>query len=196
MFGGKLMDNFMDKLAHKLSSSEIIRANTSAEAKEMGRMKEQIEEYELLMQQMRQIHLRNVELLERMGKTTEKNEAILTEIETLTSDSIAKIEEISKNKDNSEVVQEKLDALKEVATTNLASIMDMIHSEDIKVYRNIQAIVSDGFEGQQKDTAEQSKVFEKKVKGLKPLIVVTIIFSILNFLGIAAYVLIEVFHIL
>jgi len=187
MFGGKVMDNFMDKLAHKLSSSEIIRANTSAEAKEMGKMKAQIEEYELLMQQMRQIHLRNVELLEKMGKSTEKIETILTEVETLTSDSIAKIDELNKNDGNSNTVQDKLDVLKETATANLTSIMEMIHSEDVKVYRNVQAIVNDGFESQQKDMAERNTKVIKKIKGVKPLVIVTMVFTILGFLLLAGF---------
>ena len=40
MFGGRLMDTFMDKLAQKLTAQEMIKANMAADAEEMNRLKE------------------------------------------------------------------------------------------------------------------------------------------------------------
>ena len=38
------MDNFMDKLAQKVTAQEIIRANTTAEIQELGEVKTQVQE--------------------------------------------------------------------------------------------------------------------------------------------------------
>ena len=59
MFGGKLMDTFMDKLASKINAQEMIRANSSAEAKENERLSQEVEEYRQCLQEMRQISLQN-----------------------------------------------------------------------------------------------------------------------------------------
>ena len=48
------MDTFMDKLAQRLNAQEMIKANTSAEAKETTRLKEQNAMYEALMQKVQE----------------------------------------------------------------------------------------------------------------------------------------------
>ena len=60
------MDNFMDKLAKRFNSGEIMRANAAAEAREMKRAKEQAAEYERMMQEMRRLNLKNVEVTEQV----------------------------------------------------------------------------------------------------------------------------------
>ena len=53
------MDTFMDKLASKINAQEMIRANSSAEAKENERLSQEVEEYRQCLQEMRQISLQN-----------------------------------------------------------------------------------------------------------------------------------------
>lgn len=60
------MDNFMDKLAKRFNAGEIIKANAQAEAREMKRMQEQAVQYEKLMQEMRRLNLKNVEVTEQV----------------------------------------------------------------------------------------------------------------------------------
>lgn len=52
MFGGKKMDTFMEKLAHRLTAQEMIRANTAAEAEEVNHLKEQVRDYHECLAQM------------------------------------------------------------------------------------------------------------------------------------------------
>lgn len=60
------MDNFMDKLAKRFNAGEIIKANAQAEAREMRIMQERSAEYERMMQEMRRLNLKNVELTEQV----------------------------------------------------------------------------------------------------------------------------------
>lgn len=49
------MDMFMDKLAQKLTAQEIIKANTTAEAEELSRLRNQIEEYDRCLARLQQL---------------------------------------------------------------------------------------------------------------------------------------------
>lgn len=60
------MDNFMDKLAKRFNAGEIIKANAQAEARDMKRMQERTAEYERMMQEMRRLNLKNVEVTEQV----------------------------------------------------------------------------------------------------------------------------------
>lgn len=60
------MDNFMDKLAKRFNAGEIIKANAQAEARDMKRMQERTAEYERMMQEMRRLNLKNVEMSEQV----------------------------------------------------------------------------------------------------------------------------------
>lgn len=60
------MDNFMDKLAKRFNAGEMIKANAQAEAREMRIMQERAAEYERMMQEMRRLNLKNVELTEQV----------------------------------------------------------------------------------------------------------------------------------
>lgn len=60
------MDNFMDKLARRFNAGEMIKANAQAEARDLKRAKERAAEYERLMQEMRRLNLKNVEVTEQV----------------------------------------------------------------------------------------------------------------------------------
>lgn len=70
MVGGKIMDSFVDKIAQKFNGNgqDVIRANAEAEAAEMKRVKiqaermqKQLEQYDICIQEMRQLNLKNEE---------------------------------------------------------------------------------------------------------------------------------------
>lgn len=175
------MDNFIDKIAQKLGSGELISANASAEAKEMRRMKEKLEEYETLVQQMRQVHLKNVELLGRMQTTVDALEqfedAGLEEDNELNGYTAEDLEELKK----------KLDAAKEAIDNSNHSLADLIHTEDVKVFRNVEAVVVEGFEKQEKKMFEENVSVKKKMRGVKPLAITTLVLVALQFLGMATW---------
>ena len=55
------MDTFIDKLAQKSKANEMINANSEAEARENQRRAEQLAGYEQLLEDMKQINLKNLE---------------------------------------------------------------------------------------------------------------------------------------
>lgn len=62
------MDNFMDKLSKRFNAGEIIQANGEAEAKEMQRMRQQMSEYEKVIQEVRRLNLKTAEMSEQVSQ--------------------------------------------------------------------------------------------------------------------------------
>lgn len=79
------MDTFMDKFAQRKKAQGMIDANAAADAAKMEKLKNQVSEYELLLQEMRKVNLRTVENAGQMRKAIqtgiEKLEAFQTENE-------------------------------------------------------------------------------------------------------------------
>lgn len=165
------MDTFMDKLAQKLTAQEMIKANTAADAEEMKKLKNQVEEYEDILNRMRN-------LIEDSAAKLEKAKVDGSEINRLVEAGIAKIsqmeldsleiDELSENLDKmTETLQAKLDGINENAGhlelalgEKLDSANENIHKECVKVYRNVQAVVVE-------ENAKQSENVAAAVNGLK-----------------------------
>ena len=82
MLGGKIVDNFMDKLAEKIGAQEIIRANAQAEAMEAERTKQEAEQFKLQLEELRQNekeHRAAIEDARTSIQETGKTVAALTE---------------------------------------------------------------------------------------------------------------------
>lgn len=62
------MDNFMDKLAKRFNAGELIAANGEAEARENQRLKEQTQEYDKIMQEIRRLNLKTIEISEQVSQ--------------------------------------------------------------------------------------------------------------------------------
>ncbi len=97
------MDNFMDKVTEKLNSQEIIRANAAADAaalenleKQLALFKDQMEKYDVCLQEMRKLNLKNIEsaqgVQELAVKANEKLGQSLGEVEAA---SVSRIKETS-----------------------------------------------------------------------------------------------------
>lgn len=62
------MDSFVDKLAQRFNAGEIIKANGEAEALETSRLKAQADEYDKIIQEVRRLNLKTVELSEQVSQ--------------------------------------------------------------------------------------------------------------------------------
>ena len=62
------MDNFMDKLAKRFNAGELIQANGEAEARENQRLKEQMDEYDKVIQEIRRLNLKTIEVSEQVSQ--------------------------------------------------------------------------------------------------------------------------------
>ena len=56
-----VMDNFMSKLSQKINAQDSIKANFMADMAEKEHMKKQIQEYDAILQSMRNLYLKKEE---------------------------------------------------------------------------------------------------------------------------------------
>lgn len=168
------MDNFMDKIAQKLSAQEAIRANAAADAAQMEKLESQVAEYDACMKEMRKLNLKNAEneqklndLLVRTGRQiedslnnysrqleslTRKNAA---QIQKLTEEAFLKLQRTKSEEEKDEEVKQSIEELRKTAGSNMEKLQELfgnsdefVHKENVKVYRNVQAAVVEELEKQ------------------------------------------------
>ena len=191
-FGGRWMDNFMDKLAQRFNAQEIIKANSQAEAQENGRLREQLKAYDECLQEMRKLNLKNVEAAEQVRK-------LMAQMSELTGQAINAVQE------NQNAENEKLDTSLEEMKTLLAEmenklaenekqiaencekqaaantqLEEFMHKESVKVYRNVQAVLTDELKAQTKELEESFAQKQKGKTGLYILLVLTLLTGLGN----------------
>lgn len=208
------MDNFMDKLAQKLNAQEMIKANAAAEAAQMDKMQSQIAEYDEAFQEMRKLGLKQAEAADNLNQLIAESTQKLDE---LTKESLAKIEaiqlqdksdELEKKlqennavieqslKENSARTEEKFKELAETIQENKKEIEELlkkteeyVHTEDVKVYRNVEAVVVE-------QTAKQTETLVNAQSGMNKKMTAILVFSILSFAGIAVNVIFQILDLL
>lgn len=235
------MDNFMDKIAQKLSSQDMIRANAAADAAElqnletqMALFKEQMEKYDDCLQEMRKLNLKNIESAqgvqqladqanEKLGKTAEEVEAVSVSKIQQTSDlsiagikqtsdvsiagikqtsdvsiagihqtveeSLAKIAEIKKNADNLEEITETMTGLQHKLEESFKSMEDFLHTDNVKVYRNVQAAMIEELEKQTEEIKQIQEKAAKNNKVLLPFVIITMLIALADLIIAAARIL-------
>ena len=138
------MDIFIDKLAQKISASEMIKANTIAEAKEINSLKAKIEGYEDLLSEVRRLNLKNMESAEVLNEIIDGNTSFagkMSELIEKSEENIAKLEELA---NNANCESEEDDAVnKEYVKEVVDTAVDLIHQDEVRVYRNVQASVNE-----------------------------------------------------
>lgn len=143
------MDTFIDKLAHKLTAQEMIKANSAADAAELQRAKTQIAKYEELLRELREVGRLNAESAKQVRDLAAEGAARLEDtqkVSVLIDETIEKLQEFQNTQMDVAALEEKLEQLTE-----------HVHKENVKVYRNVQAVIVD----------ENAKVAESVDKGVK-----------------------------
>lgn len=151
------MDNFMDKLAQKFNAQEMIKANSQAEAAEMKKLQLQVAEYEKILQEMRKLNYKNAELSEKIdvlvgenaGKLQglqEDEQKLLSTLRDLTEEQTRnREEELARKAEEKQDVQQDTKAQTKDIIAQTQELMtrseDFVHKENVKVYRNVQAVI-------------------------------------------------------
>ena len=204
------MDNFMDKVAQKLNSQEIIRANAAADAaalenleKQLVLFKEQMDKYDDCLQEMRKLNLKNIEsaqgvqaLADKAGKKLaqtigeveaasvskikETSDLSIAGINQTLSESLAKIAEIKENSDSLDKMTENMSGLQSRLEELFRGLEDYTHSDNVKVYRNVQAAMIEELAKQTTTLKEEQEKSAKSNKTLLPMVVVTMVITIAN----------------
>lgn len=183
------MDNFMEKISHKFSSTDMIKANGQADAAELDSKREQIIRFESQMDKVdsalsdiREANLKNIEAAENVqslvksssDKIGETAEASIAGINKTVDESLAKIAEIQNSDDAVVAMKENLETISEKIVTMQKEIEEYMHADHVKIYRNVQAAFTEELDKQVKDLKEANK----KKGAMLPLVIVTMICSI------------------
>ena len=203
----------MDKLAQKFSAQELIEANSQAEAEEMKRLQLQISEYEKILQEMRKLNYRNTELSDKLDRMIgdnadkiqsmkEDEQQLIAALLDLTDEQTRNREAELERKEEERLEQEQaqevqkqsdLTAITDLLENKFQKSDDFVHKENVKVYRNVQAVVVDEIkrcvEQAQNDQNELKKELNAKLNKV-------MIFSVISMLASAASVVLWVLRIL
>ena len=204
------MDNFMDKVLQKVNSQDMILANSAAEAAEMEKLenqlalfKEQMDKYDDCLQEMRKLNLKNIESAqgvqqladqagEKLGQTVGEVEAASVSRIQQTSDvsiaginrtvdeSLAKIAVIQENAGNIEEITETMAGIQTKQEALFKSLEDFLHTDNVKVYRNVQAAMIEELGKQTADLKAAQEKAAKSSKVLMPFVIITMILSLAN----------------
>lgn len=164
------MDTFIDKLAQKLTAQEMIKANSAAEAAELNKTKMQVARYDELLREIRALNKINEESAVQVNKLLtdcmEKIEASSHQekVNQLIDESLAKIAEIQKNEQSLEPF--------------FTELTDHVHKENVKVYRNVQAVVVEEMEKVNTATANNVKAVSGKMNAVIGISIVALITSL------------------
>jgi len=159
------MDTFIDKLAQKRNAQEMIRANSAAEAAKMEQMQKQMQTYDELMQEIRRVNIKTAENVENMR--------------SLLAQCMEKLESVKTEDGSDEKAQEQLAAVKGLLEERLTQTEDIVHKENVKVYRNVQAAFTEELEKQNSQERENRKTSGSKAAvGLSVAILIGVIVDI------------------
>lgn len=192
----------MDKLAQKFSAQEMIRANSQAEAEELERLQLQVSEYEKILQEMRKLNYKNTELAEKLelmiGENAEKiqsmkedEQQLIAALRDLTDDQtrnreaeIARKAEEQLEQKQVQKIQKQTDisALIDLLENKFQKSDDFVHKENVKVYRNVQAVVVDEMkrcvESLQGERDELKKMLDAKLKKIMILSGISVVAAV------------------
>ena len=132
------MDNFMSKLSQKINAQDSIKANFMADMAEKEHMKKQIQEYDAILQSMRNLYLKQEENNESFRQVAEKLEALCA-VEAEKPEILTEIKEIIGKSD------------------------EFTHRECVKVYRNVQALLDE----QNKKLEESTEAVKVQMESCK-----------------------------
>lgn len=179
MFGGKWMDIFVDKLSQKLTATEMIKANAAADAAELQKAKGQVAQYDELLKEIREINTVNADSAKQINTlATESLKKLenVDKVNELIDISLVKIEEFKASEENVERLEEKLAELKDYIEVLQGELTEHVHKENVKVYRNVQAVVTE----ESVKLGEQNNVNAAAIKKVSGKASAALIFSIMT----------------
>lgn len=162
-----------------------------------------MEKYDDCLQEMRQVNLKNIEtaqdvqqLADKMGqhlgktageveaasvsKIKETSDLSMAGIQKAIDESLAKIAEIKEHADNTQQIAEMVNELQDKTENVIKNLEDFLHTDNVKVYRNVQASMVEELDRRTGELKEELQKTQKKSGILFPLVLITMILSALN----------------
>ena len=184
------MDTFIDKLAQKRNAQEMILANMTAEAVKMEQMQSQLNAYDELMQEIRRVNLKTAEnlsevqdtLKEYMDKLENMQESYDRSDETIQI--LGQIKELLEDNITNDETKQALEQIKELQEEKFGQTNDFLHKENVKVYRNVQAAVTEELVKQ----TEELKKSQKENRGSRAVLPLSILILIAVLADVAIHI--------
>ena len=187
----------MDKLAQKFSAQEMIKANSQAEAEELKRLQMQVSEYEKILQEMRKLNYKNTELSEKLdlmiGDNADKiqgmkedEQKLIAALRDLTDEQTRNREAELERKEEERMEQERAKEIqKQADITAITDLLedkfqrsdDFVHKENVKVYRNVQAVVVDELKRYTEIAQNDKNMLDKRLNLVMTFSIVSMIVS-------------------
>lgn len=189
------MDNFLDKVAQKFNAQDVIKANSQAEAAELKRLQTQVAEYEKILQEMRKLNFKNVELTDKLNAILDHNAGKFEDLQNSQQINLNTLQDLAEEqkrtyeelqRDREEEVK-RIELAKEEESENARLDQEVLeglfrrsdeftHKENVKVYRNVQAVVIEELKSQtQALFDENTKIMNKLNVSMIIQIITTII---------------------
>ena len=141
------MDMYDNNSSRKFNAEIMIRPNSEAEMRQMEELERQTRENDALIQEMRSLNARNIEVMNRV-------ESLLGNIALPSGEDeekaliLAKLDQVmnlirEKPEGGNEAVMARLEELSGMVEEGTKASNDYVHSENVKVYRNVQAALKD-----------------------------------------------------
>ena len=188
------MDTFIDKIAKKRNAQEMILANMSAEAVKMEQMQNQMKAYDEMMQEIRRVNLTTAVSLSEVQSTLDQYMGRLDEIQENygkddeTKQALEQLKALLENNDKDDETKQTLEQLKALLESNgkneetmqaLVQLKehqeegfrqsgDFLHKENVKVYRNVQAAITEELD-KQTEELKKSQIENRTSKALLPI---------------------------
>ncbi len=162
------MDTFMDRLAQKFTAQEMIKANAAAEAEELNRLREQVQEYTECLDRMQQI-------CAEMERTSEAAKGRVDDARLDTDGLREQLVEIWKNVQDMQAMKQNTAGEQDEGSRRLISEkLDSMRSAQDAQFENIRGLQADQIEdirGLQAQQLESIKGLQdaqlERIKGLQ-----------------------------
>lgn len=150
------MDTFIDRLAQKKNAQEMIRANSAAEAAKMDQLQKQLQAYDELMQEIRRVNIKTAENVESMRVLLAQYMTMLKGFKMEDRKNENMEEQLATVKS---LLEEEIASVKALLDERLAQTEGIVHKENVKVYRNVQAAFTEEMEkkNQQEQQSQQGQ---------------------------------------
>jgi uncharacterized coiled-coil protein SlyX len=134
MLGRNYMENFMDKLAEKIGTRDIIKANAQAEAMEAERTRQEAEHYKIQLEELKAGETEHKKAIDDMGKTLEDLTKRMDDSDTKVHDvgvqvyrNVQAVIEKSQNKSKEDIkdLQNRLETLQVSVETKNSALLPL-----------------------------------------------------------------------
>lgn len=196
------MDGFIDRFAQRKNAQDIIRANAEAEAQENARLHGELAGYENAIVEIQKSNQLNIENAEKVREVLEEGLKKIAEVQKIEtpdqSEELMKICEELKAELSEKLgtsFEDRLSAQKEEISKLMKDSEDFVHKENVKVYRNVQAVIQEELPKQTEEikSAVQESVDSVHTSGaLLPLVILALLAS----LGSIALQVLQILHII